>query len=156
MKTHILCITFCFVALCSFSQTPINYGYDAAGNRVFRMIFFSDAQLKSDSLIAEEDLVDDAFAFSEEEQKQALHDEHNVTIYPNPTRGNLTIHVPDASENSAMTIQLFDNSGKLINTFQDIYEYTKINMFPYPHGMYVLRICYARNECTDWKILKQE
>ena len=62
------------------------------------------------------------------------------SIYPNPTTGPLTIHLPNASTH--VTIKIIDMSGRIINEIRpaDNQQTIPISLVEYAKAMYLLRI----------------
>lgn len=78
----------------------------------------------------------------------------NTNVYPNPVKNYLYVE-SDLLEHPNSNIQLYDRSGKLINTFEvkerrDAYE---IPMFDLPIDIYLLQIEGGENRITK-KVLK--
>lgn len=158
MKTQCITLFLCISAFTSFSQNTIRYHYDGAGNRIMRMIIFSDSQLKSDNQFEDymAKFTDESSYTDSEEYFEDTVNEQDIKLFPNPTRGNLTVQIPQIKDNSLMYLQLFDNTGRLLEQYTDISEYTHIDMYSYPHGVYILKIIGLHNDSRTWKIIKQD
>ena len=71
---------------------------------------------------------------------------NNITLYPNPTSGKLTIVADDVEK-----VEVFDQSGRIAATFKDTNE---IDIHDLPTGAYTLRIT-LRNGSAVKRVIKQ-
>ncbi|MDR0681309.1 MAG: hypothetical protein LBG15_05605, partial [Dysgonamonadaceae bacterium] len=104
-KITLFFIVFLSWQVIAYSQTiSINFDYDSAGNRIERIIrFSSSSSLRSEETgLAEEEvtLIDDVVAKQE------------IKIYPNPTRGLLTVEIVNYTNDLNADFLLTDLSGK--------------------------------------------
>ena len=76
-----------------------------------------------------------------------------LTAYPNPTANFLTLNVGKA-ELSTLNFQLFDISGKLIESRKIISSSETIAMEKLPTATYFLKVTYNNNEVKTFKIIK--
>ena len=76
--------------------------------------------------------------------------ENDIRIYPNPTNGNITIEL--AEENN--TIDIYDNIGKRINSFQTDNKLMSIDISEYPAGLYLV-VIKNNNKTIFKKIIKK-
>ena len=76
-----------------------------------------------------------------------------LTAYPNPTANFLTLNVGKA-ELSTLNFQLFDISGKLIESRKIISSSETIAMENLPTATYFLKVTYNNNEVKTFKIIK--
>mgnify|MGYP003468211537 FL=1 len=76
--------------------------------------------------------LDTQFGTVDVTEEQAL----QVSVYPNPTRGNINI----ASESAVSAVTLSDLSGKVLQTFQDASSTLHLNVQP---GTYLLHVTTA-------------
>ncbi|GAB4278054.1 MAG: hypothetical protein Kow0068_01500 [Marinilabiliales bacterium] len=148
MKTTIaFFVLFCLGFLAN-SQT-INYGYDAAGNRISRTI---DLSTKNYTVSEDTTGLDNEAAKGEEQFSEVLGD-YSLTIYPNPTKGLLKINITGIEPGASSKINLYDLSGKLVyqnnqGTGTDI-----IDISEQPSGTYILKVNIGSQK-TEWKIMK--
>ncbi len=70
----------------------------------------------------------------------------NITLYPNPTSGKLTIVADDVEK-----VEVFDQSGRIAATFKDTNE---IDIHNLPTGAYTLRIT-LHNGSAVKRVIKQ-
>jgi hypothetical protein len=64
----------------------------------------------------------------------------NVTVYPNPSKGQLTIH-NNWMEHKLLRAELVDMNGRVVETFATPSEHNVVNVTS-PSGMYVLRMVF--------------
>lgn len=139
MKHFLLFFLFCSTPLL-FSQN-IAYRYDASGNRIERVIIFR-AQAKSKEEKVEETSIKDAVA------------EHKITIYPNPTKGLLSVEVSEYSDTTKTEYSLSNISGNTLLRQKGVSSLTSFDLTQYPSGIYLLLIN-INGKQTAWKILKE-
>jgi len=123
------------------AQNQATYGYDLSGNRVRRVI---ELPLRSQS--AEEPAEQKVFS-------EMLKD-FTVRIYPNPTKGDLTVEIQQLPEGKTAEIRLYSMSGSLIQQKTVAGGAEHFNIGNQPAGIYLLRIT-AGDSSTEWKIIKQ-
>jgi len=157
----------------------VAYDYDASGNRTNRTIMMrSLSPPPPDSTENVIDDEEDMMAFGQdvenaEEIPQEISEgtspktqetspqefytdalsETLITIYPNPTRGLLTVKIANPSQHSASSLTLFDMQGRVI-TRQPLVEENKLDISAQPAGTYVMQVAIG-TEMTSWKIVKQ-
>jgi hypothetical protein len=124
-------------------QEKVVFQYDDSGNRVNRHIEIEieiEKSIEADS------------AFSDDPLLQ-LTSKLEANIYPNPTKGLITIEVFVSADNP-VTYVIADQNGKLVETgrfFQTGYSITLANQHP---GVYFLRLSDLQSKIT-YKIIKQ-
>jgi len=80
----------------------------------------------------------------------------NLTAYPNPTTSYLMLQI-DASaalSNQSMSYQLYDISGKLLESNTIVASSTTIKMEQMPTGTYLLKVTQNNKEVKTFKIIK--
>jgi hypothetical protein len=116
--------------------------YDANGNRFSRHIpLKSTAALTPDSIKQFE-------VFQEDVGQQKL------SIYPNPTRGELKIEITGIDVLKPSSIIIYNETGKMLYQKRQITGSDIINMSDYPNGLYILKVN-LDNHSSEWKILKE-
>jgi hypothetical protein len=142
------------------AQDTIYYGYDDSGNRTIRTIKLSEIPSKGETVYqnynAEESNTSQE-SNTAEEKKEVFNDvlgEQKITIYPNPTRGQLNVIITgsDFSKNSG--IYVYNLSGRLLIRQSPVTGNDIIDLSPYIKGMYVLKIILG-DKTSDWKIIKE-
>lgn len=167
MKTLLLTILFGIMCLTGYaqSQDKVSYGYDLAGNRTSRVINYpSQSQSpplplqSTEEAVKEEPVREPEEEPEKEPEEQKIHSEmledFSVRIYPNPTKGELTVEMLQLPEGATATIRLFSMSGSLILQKTGISNIEHFNIGNQPAGIYLLRIA-AGKSSTEWKIIKQ-
>ena len=77
--------------------------------------------------------------------------QQNVSIYPNPTSGNVTL---DLSGLNAKTVELFSMNGQLLNSMVPTTETMTLSLSQYAAGIYFVRI-HSDKGVTTQKIVKK-
>jgi hypothetical protein len=144
------CILFALLSLnfISLSGQAIYYDYDESGNRVKRYIVLSKGSSSGDDTLKkyEEIIKSEEFADKLEEL--------TIKIYPNPTRGQLTVEINGLGLDETVDYQLFSQTGLLLGTNNKNGFYFTIDMEKYPDGLYILRLM-INGKISQWKILKE-
>ena len=79
--------------------------------------------------------------------------EVDVKIYPNPTDGKLTVHIPNVPDGWLFTV--YNMQGQKIETGIMSDEYTEMDIHPYPEGVYLLEIITKTGQTITKKLVKQ-
>jgi hypothetical protein len=148
MKTIIRVILMGFFVTVSLqalhSQNTVSYGYDASGNRISRVI-----TLPPPSKAPKAEPTD-----IEEVYDEVLKD-FSVKIYPNPTKGELTVEIEQLPEDKTASLWLYSLQGKLILQRTGLQSGTeRLNISNQPAGIYLMKIM-AGDSQTEWKIIKE-
>jgi hypothetical protein len=169
--THISLLTILLCCLSIFANAQsVSYLYDASGNRLERIINMKmltpPPQDSTESIIDDEkdiakygqDVVQNTESGDENEKTQEIYTDvlgkTQISIYPNPTRGLLTIKISNLPEHSASSLTLFDMQGKVITQKQQLSDENKLDISTQPVGVYIMQIT-IEDEVTNWKIVKQ-
>ena len=158
------------------AQSYVTYGYDASGNRINRTIYMSPPaytpppQDSTEIVVENEDgsvaTIQDMESgdqmhpevYNGEETPQEIYtdalSETLITIYPNPTKGLLTVKMSNMPQHSASSLTLFDMQGRVITQQQTLSDENKLDISAQPAGTYIMQIA-VRDETTSWKIVKQ-
>jgi hypothetical protein len=78
----------------------------------------------------------------------------DVSAYPNPTADNLTLTIKDI-EFSGLNFQVFDGTGKLLQSRKITENQTAIDFSSYPPSFYFLKIIKENLEIKSFKIIKK-
>jgi hypothetical protein len=84
----------------------------------------------------------------------SINGENDIDIYPNPSKDNVNI----ASNEHLKSIEIYDQTGKVISTFDLNNESLKtiqISLFPYNSGVYFLKITLADDRVSQRRFVKQ-
>ena len=76
----------------------------------------------------------------------------NLKVFPNPVCTSLTV---ESTKETAVKAELFDVSGKLLNTFQLNQTTTNLNLSDVTTGVYFLKIYTASGQFNTFKVSKQ-
>lgn len=151
MTSKLILTLLCLVLICTnmvYSQ-DISFDYDDSGNCTlkYKTVVLARAQSnqnneqfynKSDSIQSQLSKIGD----------------HNITIYPNPTKGLITISLSGNQIETKVEFRLTDLSGRLLKNGQFEYMLLKLDMSQFIPGTYLLHI-YMNNKKDVWKIIKE-
>ncbi|GHT76485.1 hypothetical protein AGMMS50262_14790 [Bacteroidia bacterium] len=140
MKTTISILLFLSFSIGLFGQN-IGFSYDADGNMVSRY----EVILHSPAFAEEEDTAMDIAAIDFVDTK--------ITIYPNPTKGQITVEITPLNSEEENFLMLYDISGKLIKSQKIVFQNTELEIIGTP-GTYLLNI-HLGKDVSKWKIIKQ-
>jgi len=76
----------------------------------------------------------------------------NLSVFPNPTKDNLTLQVQDFNNN--LTYQLFDMQGKLLESKPITKNQLEINTNNFIAGTYFLTVTKKNKKIKSFKIIK--
>jgi hypothetical protein len=129
------------------AQTKIKYGYDNSGNRKSRNI-----------IVMQSAIADSAGTLQKSApQKQVFMDnvgEQKVLIYPNPTRGQLSVEIQGANEETKIELYLYSLSGNLLVSISPASSSTPIDLTKHPIGTYILKVKVG-SKTSEWKVVKE-
>ena len=153
MKIIKLLIISLFTTVQVFSQTVdyVEFDYDSAGNRTTREVIYLKTTAIEDTEATNQNVfgqVTDSVEF-----KGILHGQE-VSIFPNPTKGSLTIAIAGEQETGPATLALFSISGELVLKQQIRQPNTTLDLSGHPPGNYLLQISTAAGSET-WKVVKE-
>lgn len=139
----VLLIVVLAASLPALAQTKVfEYTYDASGNRTQREFI----QLKSATVPGGAGL---------SEQQEILEDalgDRGIKIYPNPTRGKITVSISGLEKEPARVL-VFSPQGRLIADKKFTGPENTVDLSAQPAGMYLMKIMVGELS-TDWKIIK--
>jgi len=146
MKKKILFLLILVSALSVRAQQKTCYSYDNAGNRISQNVIL--ISISSKSLSQSTDSV------SQQKISSSLLI-CNVTVYPNPTKGVLSISITEIAEDAVSGIALYNSSGQLLKKMQVIGNSTfLIDISSYANGIYL--IDFKQGESHQlYKIIKE-
>lgn len=145
MKTGSLFLAFLFVGgtFTIAQQTrKMCFDYDAAGNRISRTVITLSSAQRS--------------AFDPEEEKidRTLLN-CKVTVYPNPTEGEVILTITNGQEEGISSIGVYDDSGKLLKTLEARGNVSvSIDLSSYSEGVYLINFSQGDNK-SFYKIIKK-
>lgn len=144
MKKYCLSFYLLLLPFISVAQNQIGYGYDSGGNRVKRKIIMTSPKGMAKP---------EAFHSQNQIYVEALR-EHTVSIYPNPTEGDLMVRILSLTDSDKCVWWIYTNQGKQILTGKVVNGCVDININNQPSGIYLLKIT-INNQSTTWKIIKK-
>jgi len=153
MKTLILALTL-LLSISTKSQVQYLFGYDAAGNRISRMgIILNKATQNVDTT---GNVLSDSCLYNNEakQQYQANIEDYVITVYPNPTTGELKIDISNFEEGTKGSIFITDIQGKYIYKTDVIYDKNIINLNYVASGQYLMRIV-LNNKNHEFFVFKE-
>ena len=121
-----------------FDATKLGFSYDASGNCIRRKIVINTNKSAT---------IDTAEIYTENIGNK------KITIYPNPTRGNIAV-VCEGECGDDGEYKLFDNRGNQLKQDTWIQAGTPISLDDYPHGVYILQLIQNGN-AESFTIIKQ-
>jgi len=153
MKSLILPIVFLFATLALHSQTIdyVEFDYDDAGNRTTRQVIYLKSQQADDLQQLKEsayEQVMDSVEFKGTLGKQ------EIIIYPNPTKGSLSIAIAGEEKTGPATLVLFSLTGEVILQQEIRQPHTTLDLAGHLPGTYLLNISSAAGQ-RSWKIIKE-
>ena len=138
------------VAVYGFAQStlPRTYDYDNAGNRILR------TTVRLRQAVAAE--ADTSFADTSNNKQEPYYEEivgeNNVTVYPNPTKGLVTLQFNKPVKTGLY--RLSDLSGKLLLDGAITTSIFTLDLSRYENGVYLLTLT-LDGQTDTWKIIKQ-
>lgn len=136
------CILICTPAV-SKAQDIVSYAYDYAGNRISRKIVNLTENPNPTHVKKSENPA------PVEEQLG----ERKITIYPNPTKGMLSVDINGGDEKDELSISVFNADGKQLLNKKVESGANPVDMSSYPASWYILRVT-AGEKMTEFKIIK--
>jgi hypothetical protein len=119
----------------------VSFDYDADGNMEFRYV----VELRSSAQSTEEEETTGVVTSEIPNGK--------IVIYPNPTKGKITIDITPIVPEEKNLLQLYDMNGKLLENREMKESQTDLEING-PPGTYLLNI-YRGETVSKWKIIKQ-
>lgn len=123
------------------AQEKMTFSYDAAGNRVSRVMVLAKSSAKSQQAVP---------------QSQSLFDEvggKQVKLYPNSSSGHVLVEMLGKGDASA-NLSVYNISGMQVFSEQMQGERLDVDLSSNPSGIYILTI-EVDGEKQSWKIVKK-
>lgn len=131
------------VAINVHAQTySVTFAYDANGNRISRVITFTDEYRNNMSDTTNVESLTDYI------------DECDINIYPNPTTENISIKIGSYEEDRNIVASLYSPMGVCIDRREISTDMTSFNLYGLPSGTYILELSDGKEKKT-WKIIKR-
>jgi hypothetical protein len=153
MRKFTLFIIYMIAYASLFSQTVdyVEFDYDAAGNRTTREVIYLKSSVVDDPQAHHETGFQPAVDSVEFKGKLG---NREISIYPNPTKGSLTIAIAGEEEACPATLALFSLTGEVILRHQIRQPSTTLDLSGHPPGTYLLQITTAAGRETC-KVVKE-
>lgn len=141
-------ILFFTVACIAQGNLPRTYDYDNAGNRILRTTVRLRQTVAADA--------DTSFADVSNSKQEPYYEEivgeNNVKVYPNPTKGMVTLQFEKTVKTGFY--RLSDFSGKLLSDGIITNSIVTLDLTRYENGVYLLTLT-LDGQTDTWKIIKQ-
>ena len=121
------------------AQNIYHYDYDAAGNRIRRLVLI----LKKEGVPG---------GANSQQAGPSVLDDGNMRLYPNPTQGVVVFETTDGGD--VTQYRLSDAGGKLIETERAASSPLRLDLSDHPAGVYLLEVI-LKKERKYYKIIKQ-
>jgi len=160
MKKLILINIMLLLGLIAKSQSYI-YTYDNNGNRIKRE--FIPFKTTKDTVATDStaNITDSATVAAnnqttqqQQQQYEAMLGEQKITVFPNPTKGELTIDISNFAEGSKGFILVSDMQGRILFKNKNINSSNNLNLSSVAKGNYILKIG-LNNISKEWVIVKE-
>ena len=153
LRYFFFCVTVLIAAsiMRDVSGQTISYEYDATGNRITRVIYFSSQAIMKSAKINPADTA------TNDQKSQVIKDEvgdAKILIYPNPTRNILKIELKDCDFSKQTAIYLISLSGNMVRNITPASEMNVIDLSTSPGGVYILYIV-LNGKTNEWKVVKE-
>ncbi len=135
----LVCILTSLVIHSAKSQS-VEYHYDLAGNRIIRTVITLPSNVNKQAL--------DTILFS------ALSFNTQISIYPNPTMGDVRVNIPQVELEDDCTLNLYNAKGVLLQTLEVKSGENSVHMREYEPGWYILRLKLT-DQIKEFKIIKK-
>lgn len=139
-------------------NVALNYGYDAAGNMTSRLIVIGSAKtaeiipVDTTEIVAEMNAEDSIPGAENKSKFEELLGNNRVTIYPNPTKGQLRVALSDISEEDKVMVNVYSLAGTRI--YSGILKDNLIDLNNEASGVYILEIV-INDKAQNWRIVKE-
>lgn len=137
-----LLFSFLIFSSITIQAQKVGYDYDMAGNRIARKV----VPLNSPNYAKQHV---ETLAPVEEQLG-----ERKITVYPNPTRGALSVEITGGDQKDQLILSVFSSQGVQLQNIKATAITTPVNMSAYPAGWYILRL-QVGDKMTEFKIIKQ-
>jgi len=142
--TFLLLVSYTTISVAQ--TTTVVFTYDNAGNRDERkVIVFYSRNANSNSNL---DTASSIKPITE------ILGKTSITIYPNPTKGQLSVEIKNMPINASGEIRIYNVTGNIIQYQKTVGSLNLFDFSPYSTGIYFLNIKVGQDE-SKWKIIKQ-
>ena len=151
MKTKITTlIAILTISFTTFAQ-DFTFSYDAAGNRIERVIYLSaKSTLQNSSGMNQQTEEENAEQKTMKDQLSGF----DLLLYPNPTKGEVLVKITGEESIELVSYNVYDTNGKVVATGTTASSTLLINLSRQKAGIYSLRIN-INGKQQNWKIIKE-
>lgn len=128
---------------------PIRFRYDAAGNRIQRLVYVYDPTEEPEGNsnpggrygnVNQNELKDEQ---NEKEEKEFVSDKFKIIAFPNPAETSINVNIVDyEDQNLNISIFIFDNQGRQILQLNSNNINNLIDINQLQPGMYYLQVIF--------------
>lgn len=143
MEKSLKCVVLLLLAVLEAgAQTamPVEFSYDAAGNRTVRKVLPLPSKARSAGLV-------DTSYYTDKTSSVRMR------IFPNPTEGRVWVELQCAEGNATWSAKVFDAKGRRLAETEGAGCRAELDLSPYPRGNYIVEF-YVKGERTVWKVVK--
>jgi hypothetical protein len=126
-------------------ETEISYTYDAAGNRIAQQVIY----LKSAEINPQ-----DSAGMKQEKTFTGDLAGCKVSIFPNPTKGQLRVELTGMNQEEAFNAEVFRQDGSLLLRREKQNSSAVIDLSSAGKGIYILQLT-LREKKRSWKVVKE-
>lgn len=140
-----------FFPITTYTQI-VSFSYDESGNRIQREIIYiekSETFHENSQSNNNNELADTAAI-----QHNAIINEVNISILPNPNGGKFKVLMSGTDENISASLLLHNLSGTLILKKENMTKITDVDISKQNNGTYFLSII-INDQKETWKVIKQ-
>jgi|ERR1043165_1250415 hypothetical protein len=130
-----------------FSQVNINpfdcgltYGYDAAGNRVIRLV----VQCAPPPMSGKTDTTESAASRQAPDQRDTLISQIQVTLYPNPTSGKFVLDFTQPIDN--LEVMVVNGNGQVMLNQKTSGQKIPLDISTFAAGVYYVKVYTTKQE----------
>lgn len=134
--------------LIALSGQAIHFNYDESGNRVKRYIVLGKGSSSGDETSKKYEESNKSAGFVDKLE------ELTIKIYPNPTRGQLSVEINGLGIDETVDYQLFSQTGILIQSNMNTGSRFTVDLSKHPGGIYILKLM-IHGKVSDWKVIKK-
>ena len=128
----------------SYSQSNFSFTYDSGGNQIQRTYL---VMLRAASNNVNNSNVDSSNVIVQT-------DKLKVTIFPNPTKGELKVDISGIDNNTIVDLNLYNPKGQLLLKQKAELGLTTIDMYGFPSDWYLLKVLNG-DVVLNFKIIKE-
>jgi hypothetical protein len=121
-----------------YGQNRVSYVYDSAGNRTEKVIQLTKSAVSNDSTYHFVDMVI----------------KRELKIYPNPTRGQITVDIPDTENLKSGELVVYNLTGQTMERKKVTSPSMQLDISSSASGIYILHVR-LDGETSTWKIIKE-